>query len=56
MFETPLSVPLLVSIAVMLSFPLVFSVAENVLPPPVRVEGGGNCALVSVLLKTTVPV
>jgi hypothetical protein len=58
--ETGLEVPLIelevVSVAVMVSLPEVFRVAEKVPTPFVSVELAGSIAWPSLLVKCTVPV
>ena len=54
-FEVPVIEELTVSVAVMVRLPAVFSVAENVPVPLVKVESAGNVAAPSLLVKCTVP-
>lgn len=53
--EVPVMVEVTVSVALIVWFPAVFSVAEKVLVPLVSVEFAGSTALLSVLVKPTVP-
>ena len=54
-FDVPVIEEVTVSVAVMVWLPAVFSVAENVPTPLVKVESAGNTAAPSVLVKRTVP-
>ena len=53
--DVPVIEEFTVSVAVMVWFPAVFSVAENVPTPLVNVELAGNVAEPSLLVKCTVP-
>lgn len=53
--DVPVIEEVTVSVAVMVWFPAVFSVIENVPTPLVNVESAGNVATPSVLMKCTVP-
>ena len=53
--DVPVMDEVTVSVAVMLWFPAVFSVAENVPTPLVNVELAGSVAVPSLLVKCTVP-
>ena len=54
-FDVPVIEAVTVSVAVMVCAPAVFSVAENVPVPLVRVVFAGNTAAPSLLVKCTVP-
>jgi predicted RNA-binding protein with TRAM domain len=53
--DVPVMEDVTVSVAVIVRFPAVFSVAENVPTPFVNVESAGKVAEPSVLVKCTVP-
>lgn len=55
MVEVPVIAGVTVSVAVMVWFPAVFKVAENVPTPLVSVESTGNTANASLLVKCAVP-
>ena len=54
-FDVPVIDALTVSVAVIVGFPAVLSVAENVPVPFVSVEFDGSTACASLLVKCTIP-